>query len=89
MFYNFPIIFDVTHSLQCRETTGTASSGRREQIVDLALAGTSTKIAGIFIETHPTPDKALSDPTTCLDLAKVEKLIKNILKINRVCHELN
>ena len=50
---DIPLIFDVTHSLQYRETNGTKSGGRREQIVNLALAGASTKIAGIFIETHP------------------------------------
>ena len=57
---DIPLIFDVTHSLQCRETNGAKSGGRREQIVDLALAGASTKIAGIFIETQKKEKKIFS-----------------------------
>jgi len=82
--FNIPIIFDVTHSLQCRETNGTSSSGRREQIVDLALAGTSTKIAGIFIETHPNPNEALCDGPSALPLSKLEDLLKQIIAIDKL-----
>lgn len=82
--YNFPLIFDVTHSLQCREITGIASSGRREQIVDLALAGTSTKIAGIFIETHPNPNAALCDGPSALPLSKLEDLLEQIIALDKL-----
>jgi len=82
--FNIPLIFDVTHSLQCRETNGIKSSGRREQIVDLALAGTSTKIAGIFIETHPNPNNALCDGPSALPLSKLEDLLKQIIALDKL-----
>ncbi len=82
--FNIPLIFDVTHSLQFRETNGNESSGRREQIVDLALAGTSTKIAGIFIETHPNPDDALCDGPSALPLSKLEDLLKQIIALDKL-----
>ena len=66
-----PIIFDVTHSLQMREATGAASGGRREQTVELAKAGLATKIAGLFIEAHPHPDKARCDGPSALPLDKL------------------
>ena len=81
---NVPLIFDVTHSLQCRETNGAKSGGRREQIVNLALAGTSTKIAGIFIETHPNPDDAFCDGPSALPLSKLEDLLKQIVEIDKL-----
>ena len=82
--FNIPLIFDVTHSLQCREANGIKSSGRREQIVDLALAGTSTKIAGIFIETHPNPNEALCDGPSALPLSKLEDLLKQIIAVDKL-----
>lgn len=66
-----PIIFDVTHSLQCRDPLGTASGGRRSQTVDLARAGLGTKIAGLFIEAHPEPDKARCDGPSAFPLKKL------------------
>ena len=81
---DIPLIFDVTHSLQCRETNGAKSGGRREQIVDLALAGASTKIAGIFIETHPNPEDALCDGPSALPLSKLEDLLRQIIEIDKL-----
>ena len=81
---NLPFIFDVTHSLQFRELNGTQSGGRRKQIVDLALAGTSTKIAGIFIETHPNPKKSSVDPLQPLNFKQFSKLIKMSRKLSKV-----
>ena len=81
---DIPLIFDVTHSLQCRKTNGTKSGGRREQIVDLALAGASTKIAGIFIETHPNPEDALCDGPSALPLSKLEDLLRQIIEIDKL-----
>ena len=81
---NLPFIFDVTHSLQFRELNGTQSGGRRKQIVDLALAGTSTKIAGIFIETHPDPEKALCDGPSAIPLDKLEDLIRQIKALDKL-----
>lgn len=70
-----PIIFDVTHSLQMRESTGTASGGRREQTVELAKAGLATKIAGLFIEAHPNPAAAKCDGPSALPLDKLEPFL--------------
>ena len=81
---NIPLIFDVTHSLQCREKNGMKSGGRRQQIVNLALAGASTKIAGIFIETHPNPENALCDGPSALPLSKLEDLLKQIIAIDKL-----
>ncbi|WP_434359334.1 3-deoxy-8-phosphooctulonate synthase [Parasalinivibrio latis] len=73
-----PIIFDVTHSLQCRDPFGAASGGRRDQTVDLARAGLGTKIAGLFIEAHPTPDSARCDGPSALPLDKLEPFLKQM-----------
>ena len=82
--FNIPLIFDVTHSLQCRKSNDSESGGRRNQIVDLALAGTSTKIAGIFIETHPNPDDALCDGPSALPLSKLKDLLKQIIALDKL-----
>jgi len=55
-----PLIFDVTHALQCRDPLGAASGGRRHQTAELARAGIAVGLAGVFLEAHPTPDKAKS-----------------------------
>ena len=60
------LFFDVTHSLQCRNTSSSVSQGRREQSLDLAKAAISLKIAGLFLESHPEPNKALCDESQCL-----------------------
>jgi 2-dehydro-3-deoxyphosphooctonate aldolase (KDO 8-P synthase) len=70
-----PIIFDVTHSLQMRDPSGAASGGRREQTVELAKAGLATGIAGLFIEAHPNPDKAMCDGPSALPLDKLEPFL--------------
>ncbi len=70
-----PIIFDVTHSLQCRDPLGAASGGRRSQTIDLARAGLGTKIAGLFIEAHPNPEKAKCDGPSALPLNKLEPFL--------------
>ncbi|WP_413111923.1 3-deoxy-8-phosphooctulonate synthase [Thaumasiovibrio sp. DFM-14] len=70
-----PIIFDVTHSLQCRDPQGAASGGRREQTVDLALSGMATRIAGLFMEAHPDPDNARCDGPSAFPLDKLEPFL--------------
>jgi 2-dehydro-3-deoxyphosphooctonate aldolase (KDO 8-P synthase) len=61
-----PLIFDVTHALQCRDPMGAASGGRRTQVLELARAGMATGLAGLFLEAHPDPDQALCDgPAPC------------------------
>ncbi len=75
---NAPIIFDVTHSLQCRAPDAKASGGRRSQVLDLAKAGVALKIAGIFLETHPDPDKALCDGPSALPLKLLQPFLKQL-----------
>ena len=57
---NAPVIFDVTHSLQQRDSGAAASGGRRSQVLDLALAGMGTRLAGLFLESHETQTKPVA-----------------------------
>lgn len=77
-----PIIFDVTHSLQTRDSNADASGGRRRQIVDLALAGVATRIAGLFLECHPSPDSALCDGPSALALDKLEPFLTRVKSVD-------
>ena len=81
---NAPIIFDVTHSLQCREPTGEASGGRRQQIVDLARAGMAVGLAGLFLEAHPDPDKARCDGPSALPLDKLRPFLEQVKAVDEV-----
>lgn len=77
-----PVIFDVTHALQCRDPFGAASSGRRAQVAELARAGMATGLAGLFIEAHPDPAHALCDGPSALPLAKLEGFLSQIKAID-------
>lgn len=77
-----PIIFDVTHALQCRDPLGAASGGRREQTVDLARSGIAVGIAGLFMEAHPTPDSARCDGPSAFPLDKLEVFLKQIKQLD-------
>ena len=79
---NVPIIFDVTHSLQCRESNAKASGGRRSQVLDLAKAGVVLKIAGIFLETYPNPDKAKCDGPSALPLDLLEPFLTQLKELD-------
>lgn len=70
-----PVIFDVTHSLQCRDPFGAASGGRRAQVAELARAGMAVGIAGLFLEAHPDPINAMCDGPSALPLAKLEPFL--------------
>ena len=77
-----PVIFDVTHALQCRDPLGAASGGRREQVVELARAGMGVGLAGLFIEAHPNPDAARCDGPSALPLAKLEPFLAQMKAID-------
>lgn len=79
-----PIIFDVTHSLQCRDPMGAASGGRRSQTVDLARSGLATKIAGLFIEAHPNPDQARCDGPSALPLKQLEPFLAQMKALDEL-----
>ncbi len=80
--YGLPLIFDVTHSLQCREINGNVSGGRRSQCLDLAKAAISQKIAGLFLESHPEPNKALCDGPSALPLNLLEPFLYQLKEID-------
>lgn len=79
-----PVIFDVTHALQCRDPLGVASGGRREQVVELARAGMAVGLGGLFIESHPNPDAARCDGPSALPLAKLEPFLQQMKAIDEL-----
>ena len=81
--FGYPIIFDSTHSVQLPGGLGKKSGGAREYVVPLSKAASSLRIAGFFIETHPNPEKALSDGPNMIYLHKMPKLLNTINKINK------
>ncbi len=82
--YDLPIIFDVTHSLQCRDLNSEVSGGRREQCLDLAKAAISQRIAGLFLESHSDPDKALCDGPSALPLNLLESFLLQIKELDQI-----
>jgi 3-deoxy-8-phosphooctulonate synthase len=79
----FPVVFDVTHSIQLPGSAGSHSGGQREFIPALARAAMAAGIDGLFIEVHPDPDKALCDGPNSLPLAEVEPLLKKLLAVRQ------
>ena len=79
---DLPIIFDVTHSLQQRESGAAASGGRRSQVLELALAGMATRLAGLFLESHPNPDQARCDGPSALPLDKLEDFLVRVKAVD-------
>ena len=70
-----PLIFDVTHALQCRDPLGAASGGRRHQVAELGRAGIAVGIGGLFLEAHPDPAEARCDGPSALPLDKLEPFL--------------
>lgn len=79
-----PLIFDVTHALQCRDPSGAASGGRREQVAELARCGMAAGIAGLFLEAHPDPDSAKCDGPSALALAKLEVFLAQVKAVDEL-----
>ena len=79
---NCPVIFDATHSVQLPGGKGGASDGQREYIPVLARAALAAGVDGLFMETHPDPDNALSDGPNSWPLQKMPELLKNLKKID-------
>lgn len=75
---NLPVIFDVTHALQQRDSGSSASGGRRKQIGDLARAGMAVGLAGLFLEAHPNPDQALCDGPSALPLDQLRPFLTQL-----------
>ncbi len=77
-----PVVFDATHSVQQPGGLGTASGGAREFIPVLARAAAAAGVAGFFMETHPEPEKALSDGPNAVPLDKMRPLLETIIEID-------
>lgn len=78
-----PVVFDATHSVQLPGGKGSSSGGRREFIPVLARAAIAAGVAGLFMETHPDPDKALSDGPNAWPLAKMAVLLETLVAIDK------
>ena len=79
---DLPLIFDVTHALQCRDPGGAASGGRRTQVVDLARSGMAVGLAGLFLEAHPDPAQARCDGPSALPLDQLEPFLSQVKAID-------
>lgn len=83
-----PLIFDVTHSLQCRDPLGSASGGRRHQTAELARAGIAVGLAGLFLEAHPNPDQAKCDGPSALPLHMLEPFLAQMKAVDDLTKSL-
>jgi 2-dehydro-3-deoxyphosphooctonate aldolase (KDO 8-P synthase) len=79
-----PVVFDATHSVQLPGGQGSASGGQREFIPVLARAAVAAGISGVFMETHPDPEKALSDGPNAWPLYKMESLLVTLCELDKV-----
>ena len=79
-----PVVFDATHSVQLPGGKGSASGGQREFIPVLARAAVAAGVSGLFMETHPNPDKALSDGPNAWPLERMEALLAVLTELDRV-----
>jgi 2-dehydro-3-deoxyphosphooctonate aldolase (KDO 8-P synthase) len=80
----YPVIYDVTHSLQLPGGLGTSSGGQREYIPPLARAGVAAGIDGIFMEVHPNPDAALCDGPNSQPLKELRPLLEQLMALDRI-----
>ncbi len=79
-----PVVFDATHSVQLPGGQGNRSGGQREFVPVLARAAVATGVAGVFMETHPDPDKALSDGPNAWPLGRMEELLVTLKELDEV-----
>ena len=77
-----PVVFDATHSVQLPGGRGTSSGGQREFVPVLARAAVAAGIAGVFMETHPDPAKALSDGPNAWPLARMRQLLETLVEVD-------
>jgi len=79
-----PVVFDATHAVQLPGGQGDRSGGQREHVPVLARAAVAAGVSGLFMETHPDPEKALSDGPNAWPLGRMEKLLETLLELDRV-----
>lgn len=85
---NCPVVFDATHSVQLPGGLGGATGGQREFIEPLACAAIAVGISGLFIETHPNPDKALCDGPNNLALHNMRQLLEKLKRLDEIAKQL-
>ncbi len=85
---NKPVIFDVTHALQQRESGAAASGGRRGQVTELARSGMALGLAGLFLESHPDPAKAKCDGPSALRLSQLEAFLQQVKAVDDLVKSL-
>jgi 2-dehydro-3-deoxyphosphooctonate aldolase (KDO 8-P synthase) len=77
-----PVVFDATHSVQLPGGQGTASGGQREFVPVLARAAIAAGVSGVFMETHPTPETALSDGPNAWPLPRMRELLETLVTLD-------
>jgi 2-dehydro-3-deoxyphosphooctonate aldolase (KDO 8-P synthase) len=82
-----PVIFDATHAVQQPGGRGTSTGGQREFVAPLARAAVAVGVDGLFMETHPDPDNALSDGPNMVPLDRLEALLRQLLALRQVVAE--
>lgn len=82
--WGYPVIFDVTHALQMPGGRADSADGRRQYVAQLALAGMSQSLAGLFLEAHPDPDQAKCDGPCCLRLDKLDSFLERIKAVDEL-----
>ena len=83
-----PVVFDATHSVQLPGGQGASSAGQREFVPVLARAAVAVGVAGLFMETHPDPDKALSDGPNAWPLGHMPELLKQLQALDNIAKTL-
>ena len=79
-----PVVFDATHSVQLPGGKGSASGGQREFVPVLARAAVASGVSGLFMETHPDPEKALSDGPNAWPLPRMEALLTTLKELDQI-----
>jgi 2-dehydro-3-deoxyphosphooctonate aldolase (KDO 8-P synthase) len=79
-----PVVFDATHSVQLPGGQGTSSGGQREFVPVLARAAVAAGVSGLFMETHPRPEEALSDGPNAWPLPRMRELLSVLMELDRV-----
>lgn len=82
--FGYPVVFDATHSVQLPGGAGTASSGQREFVANLARAAVASGIDGLFFEVHDNPEEALSDGPNMLYIDQLEELLTDLVAIDKI-----
>jgi 2-dehydro-3-deoxyphosphooctonate aldolase (KDO 8-P synthase) len=82
--FGYPVLFDVTHALQMPGGRSDSADGRRRDVLTLAKAGVSQGIAGVFLEAHPEPEKALCDGPCALPLSLLEAFLQQLQALDKL-----